>query len=281
VGGLDLVEAWGSMVAGSDLVGGFAGEAEEDGAVGAVADAGEGEGAVEMGGDAGGCGDRPVRSRSWGEAEGGAHGTDGVELDGRDADLESSKRLGVHSTILVGRCQLTVLSCMCSGLGAGALVLGGWWMGISVWGLFVFGDVAVGGEEGAVEGGFRRRDRGGRGAMPMRGSSRPRDGREEVGEFGDEGLLLVDGELEDAAAFGLFGEGGEDAAFGAEVGVALDGSFRWLREGVKAKEREEGDVWVGGHRMLSVAAGGVTPPPLFCVKVFSRLELGGDFCFFA
>ena len=97
--GFDLVELR-LDGGGIELVGGFAGEAKEDSAVSAVADAGEGEGAVEMGGDPGGLGDAAGVFEIVGEAEGGAHGADGVGARRADADLEEFEEAGVHSFIL-------------------------------------------------------------------------------------------------------------------------------------------------------------------------------------
>jgi hypothetical protein len=67
-----------------------------------------------------------------------------------------------------------------------------------------------------------------------------------VGLVGDVGGLLVEGEFEDAAAFFLTGEGGEDLVVETEVGVvhvgALDGFGE--REGEAA---EEGDARFNGN----------------------------------
>lgn len=56
--------------------------------------------------------------------------------------------------------------------------------------------------------------------------------------LGDEGLLLLDGELEGAQSSALRGEGGEDAVVDAEVGIAHVRAFAGLgqREGQLAKE---------------------------------------------
>ena len=75
------------------------------------------------------------------------------------------------------------------------------------------------------------------------------DGLEDGGEFADEGLLLVEGELEDAAPFRLGGERSEDAVVETEVGVAHMGAFdgAWERECVAA---EIGDGRHGGGPAL-------------------------------
>ncbi len=73
--------------------------------------------------------------------------------------------------------------------------------------------------------------------MPMRPQP-PWTGEKDCGLLGDEGLLLLEGEFEDAVAFFLGGEGGEDAVVEAEVGVAhvraFDGSGKL--EGEAAEE---------------------------------------------
>ena len=75
-------------------------EAEEDGAVGAVADAGEGERTVEIDGDLCGFFEEICGGEFAGEAEGGAHGTDGVRAGGADADFEEFEEAGVHGGLL-------------------------------------------------------------------------------------------------------------------------------------------------------------------------------------
>ncbi len=95
-GGADGGDLWFDG-GGIDGVGRFAEEAEKDGAVGAVADAGEGERAVEV--DVYACGalEEIADEASWrGEAEGGAHGADGVGAGGADADFEEFEEAGVH-----------------------------------------------------------------------------------------------------------------------------------------------------------------------------------------
>ena len=90
----------------------------------------------------------------------------------------------------------------------------------------------------------RRLWRGGRRSCPC-GPSRPGRARRPRA-FGEEGFLLFGGELEDAAAVVLAGEGGEDAAVEAEVGVAhvgaLDGSGELRGRG---DERVRWSVWRG------------------------------------
>ena len=81
-------------------VGGEAGEAKEDGAVGAVTDAGERERAVEIDEDVVGAVEVVSGVELAGEAEGGAHGTDGVRGGGADANLEELEEAGVHLLIL-------------------------------------------------------------------------------------------------------------------------------------------------------------------------------------
>ena len=63
------------------------------------------------------------------------------------------------------------------------------------------------------------------------------DREKDVGEVGDEELLLLRSEHEVAVALGLRGEGGEDSAADAEVGVAHVGAFFSARksEGESAK----------------------------------------------
>jgi hypothetical protein len=56
-------------------------------------------------------------------------------------------------------------------------------------------------------------------------SPSPLDWREDVGLVGYKGGLLVESEFEDAEAFFLAGEGGEDLVVEAEVGVVHVGAF--------------------------------------------------------
>ena len=67
------------------------------------------------------------------------------------------------------------------------------------------------------------------------------DWREDLGLFGDEGLLLLWGEFEDAVAFFLGGEGGEDAVVEAEVGVSHVGTLDGLGE-LEGEATEEFDA---------------------------------------
>jgi len=72
------------------------------------------------------------------------------------------------------------------------------------------------------------------------------DGEEDVGEVGDEELLLLGGEHEIAVALGLRGEGGEDSTVDAKVGVAHVGAFF----GAGKSESDSAKV-VGGHVRLA------------------------------
>ena len=84
--------------------------------------------------------------------------------------------------------------------------------------------------------------------MPMRPQP-PWTGEKTAGCSADEGVLLLEGEFEDAATFFLGGEGGEDAVVKAEVGVAhvgaLDG-FGKL-EGEAAEESYLCGLWAYAH----------------------------------
>ncbi len=63
---------------GIDYVGSFAKQTQQDGTVGAVADAGEGERSVEFDVDGVCMREQVCRAECLDEAQGGAHGTDGV-----------------------------------------------------------------------------------------------------------------------------------------------------------------------------------------------------------
>jgi hypothetical protein len=67
------------------------------------------------------------------------------------------------------------------------------------------------------------------------------DGREDVGLVGDEGALLFDGELENAAAFFLREDSGEDLVVEAEVGLVHVGALDGFRE-FEGEAAEEGNV---------------------------------------
>ena len=62
-----------------------------------MAVAGECEGAVEVDVDLCGVSRRLAEVELAGEAEGGAHGADGVRAGGADADLEEFEEAGVHA----------------------------------------------------------------------------------------------------------------------------------------------------------------------------------------
>jgi hypothetical protein len=99
------------------------------------------------------------------------------------------------------------------------------------------------------------------------------DGREDVGLVGDEGALLLECELEDAAAFFLGGEGGEDLVVEAEVGVVHVGAFDGSGE-LEGEAAEESYVRVCLHLfslLLSTFLGG--PPPLPGGKSFSFMRI--------
>ena len=85
---------------GVDGVGRVAGEAEQNGAVGAVAEAGEGERAEELHADACGAIEMAGGGELTGEAEGRAHGANGVRARRADADLEELEEAGVHGSIV-------------------------------------------------------------------------------------------------------------------------------------------------------------------------------------
>jgi hypothetical protein len=123
------------------------------------------------------------------------------------------------------------------------------------------------------------------------------DGGEDLGLFGEEGLLLLGCEFEDAAAFVLCGEGGEDAVVEAEVRVAhvrgFDGSgklegeaaeeFNALVDGVHGADNFTAMDWrVSGIVCLGTmclgAAGGCYTRPAFTLpQGFIRLKKNNAF----
>ena len=151
-------------------------------------------------------------------------------------------------------------------------------------------EVLVGGFEGAGHDGFVglvEVDEGHAHASPS-----SLDGREDVGLVGDEGGLLIEGELEDSAAFFLVGERGKDLVVEAEVGVVHVGAFNGSGEleGEAAVERYAG---AQGHRGSVLFAMERYPSPLLPAcksfpfiglrvvnvrKIFQRKEFRPKYC---
>ena len=73
------------------------------------------------------------------------------------------------------------------------------------------------------------------------------DRNKEVGGFGEEGSLLIEGEHEVAVALCLSGEGSEDVAADAKIGHAHVGGLFGVGQG----EGEAAEVG-GGHRELTL-----------------------------
>ena len=89
------------------------------------------------------------------------------------------------------------------------------------------------------------------------------DRGEDVGLVGYKAGLLLEGEFEDAAAFLLAGEGGEDPVVEAEVGVVHVGAFDGSGK-LEGEAAEDGYVRVGPHLfslLLSQSCRGLTPLP--------------------
>ena len=114
-----------------------------------------------------------------------------------------------------------------------------------IWARFGFGVFLeaeiVGGLECAGEdvfGGRSEDDVGHAHAAPAAG-----DGEEHFGEFGDEGLLLLESEHEIAVTLLGGSERGEDAAVDAEVGLAHVGGFLDVRGGRARCGGSRGGSW--------------------------------------